>query len=160
METGRVGGRELFCWWCGRGEGKLYVRNFAEVTLLRMSPPPLISLSRGGASDPLLLKDYSGDAPLNMLNQLIEAGWRIYGSLNWVTFGSDNGLSPIWRQAINWSNVEILLIQTLGTDVDEILSEIHEMHFKMSSRKWRPFWLGLNVLTHLPALSARKHITQ
>ena len=30
----------------------------------------------------------------------IEAEWRIYASLNWVIIGSDNGLSPVRRQAI------------------------------------------------------------
>ena len=66
--------------------------------------------------------------------------------------GSDNGLSPGRRQAIIWSNAGILLIWTLGTNFSEILSEIRafsfkKMHLKMSSAKWRPFCLGLNVLT-------------
>ena len=39
--------------------------------------------------------------------------------------GSDNGLPPGRRQAIIWNNDEILLIQTLGTNLSEILSEIH-----------------------------------
>ena len=30
--------------------------------------------------------------------------------------GSDNGLSPGWRQAIIWTNVGILLIGPLGTN--------------------------------------------
>ena len=65
--------------------------------------------------------------------------------------GSDNGLSPGRRQAIIWTNDGILLIRTLGTNFSEILSKIHsfsfkEMHLKMSSGKWRPFCLGLNVL--------------
>ena len=64
---------------------------------------------------------------------------------------SDNGLSPGRRQAIIWTNVGILLIGPLGTNLSEILSEIHtfslkKMNFKMSSAKWRPFCLGLNVL--------------
>ena len=69
-----------------------------------------------------------------------------------LTFiGSDNGLSPGRRQAIIWTNARILLIRTLGTNFSEILSEIHafsftKMHLKMSSGKWRPFCLGLNVL--------------
>ena len=67
--------------------------------------------------------------------------------------GSDNGLSPCRRQAIIWTNAGILLIRTLGTNFIEILSEIRafsfkEMHLKMPSAKWRPFCLGLNVLTH------------
>ena len=65
--------------------------------------------------------------------------------------GSDNGLSPGRRQAIIWTNDGILLIWPLGTNFSEILSEIHsfaftKMHWKMSSAKWRPFCLGLNVL--------------
>ena len=65
--------------------------------------------------------------------------------------GSDNGLSPGRRQAIIWTNAGILLMRTLGTNFNEILSEIHafslkKMHLKMSSAKLRPFCLGLNVL--------------
>ena len=66
--------------------------------------------------------------------------------------GSDNGLSPGRRQAIIRTNAGILLIGTLGTNFSEILSEPHtfsfkKMHLKMSSGRWRPFCLGLNVLT-------------
>ena len=66
--------------------------------------------------------------------------------------GSDNGLSPDRRQAIICTNGGILLIRTLGTNFSEIESETDtfsskEMHLKMSSGKWRPFCLGLNVLT-------------
>ena len=69
--------------------------------------------------------------------------------------GSDNGLSPGRRQAIIWTNAGILLIRTLGTKFSEILSEIHafslkKMHLKISSAKWRPFCLGLNVLNFRP----------
>ena len=65
--------------------------------------------------------------------------------------GPDKGLSPGRRQAIIWTNAGILLIRTLGTNFSEILSEIHafsfkKMRFKMSSAKWHPFCLGLNVL--------------
>ena len=65
--------------------------------------------------------------------------------------GSDNGLSPNQRQAIIWTNAGILSIGVLGTNFSEILIEIHayllnKMHLKMSSGKWRPFCLSLNVL--------------
>ena len=69
--------------------------------------------------------------------------------------GSDNGLSPGRRQAIIWTNDGTLQIPTLGTNFSETFSEIHtfkefkEMHLKMSSGKWQPFCLGLNVLTLL-----------
>ena len=66
--------------------------------------------------------------------------------------GSDNGLSPGRRQAIIWTNVRILSLRTLGTNFSEILLECHsfsfkKMHMKMSSGKWLPSCLGLNVLT-------------
>ena len=54
-----------------------------------------------------------------------------------TTIGSDNGLSPGWRQAIIWTNAGILLIGPLGIKFSEILSEIitfsfNKMHLKMS----------------------------
>ena len=65
--------------------------------------------------------------------------------------GSDNDLSPGRRQAINWTIVGILLIGSLGTNFNETFIEIHmfsftKIHLKASSGKWRPFYLGLNVL--------------
>ena len=69
--------------------------------------------------------------------------------------GSHNGLSPGRRQAIIWTNAGILLIWLLGTNFSEISIKIDtfslkKIHLKMSSGKWRPSCLGLNVLTHLP----------
>ena len=71
---------------------------------------------------------------------------------NLTIIGSDNGFSPGRRQAITWTNVVILLIGPLGTNFSEMLIEIHtfsftKIHLKMSG-KWRPFCLGLNVVTH------------
>ena len=48
----------------------------------------------------------------------------MYASLNLVIIGSDNGLSPVRRQAIIWTNTRILLIEPLGTNFSEILVEI------------------------------------
>ena len=64
---------------------------------------------------------------------------------------SDNGVSPDRCQAIIRTNAEILLIGPLGTNLSEILIEIHtfsykKIHLKMSYGKWPPFCLGLNVL--------------
>ena len=79
-----------------------------------------------------------------------------------TVIGSDHGLSPGRRQAIIWSNAGILLIGPLRTHLmnkqwtnNEIIIEIHtfsfkKIHLKMSSEKWRPFCLGLNVLSILP----------
>ena len=71
--------------------------------------------------------------------------------------GSDNGLLPGRRQAIAWTNVGILLIGPLGTNFSEMLIKIHaflfkKIHLKMSSGKWRPFCLDLNVLYHMSAV--------
>ena len=65
--------------------------------------------------------------------------------------GSDNGLWPGRRQAINWTNAGILLIEPLGTNFSEILIGIQtfsfkKMHMKMSSAKGRFFSLGLSEL--------------
>ena len=66
--------------------------------------------------------------------------------------GSDNGLSPDRRQAIIWTNVGILSIESSGTNISKILKNkirafsFKKMHLKMSSGKWRPSCLGLNVL--------------
>ena len=69
--------------------------------------------------------------------------------------GSDNDLLPGRRQAIIWTNDGILLIRTLGRNFSQFLNEIHTFSFKkiplkMSSAKWRPFCLGLNVLNNPP----------
>ena len=79
---------------------------------------------------------------------------------NLTIIGSDNGLSPGRRQAITWTNVGILLIEPLGTNFSEMLGEIHtysfkKIHLKVSSGKWWPFCLGLNMLNSLPCHHAK-----
>ena len=82
---------------------------------------------------------------------------------NLTIIGSDNGLSPERRQAIIWTNAGILLIGPLGTNFSGISIGIQtfsfkKMHFKMSSAKWRPFCLGLNVLSgRKPIYSRTQH---
>ena len=44
----------------------------------------------------------------------------IYASLNWVSIGSGNGLSPLRRQAIAWTNDDKLSIGPIGQDFNEI----------------------------------------
>ena len=73
--------------------------------------------------------------------------------------GSDNGSRPGQHQAIIWTNAGILLIRTLGTNLSEILSEIHtysfkKMHLKRSSVKWHQFCPGLNVVSCLGYISS------
>ena len=83
---------------------------------------------------------------------------RCVGNVNIID--SENGLTPGWRQAIIGTNVGILLIGPLRTNFSEILIEIKtclfkKEHLEVSSVKWRPFCLGLNVLnvtSHYPGL--------
>ena len=71
---------------------------------------------------------------------------KTFASVTRVSIGSDNGLSPIRRQAIILTNAGILLIGSLGTNFSEILIKIHTSSLKISSGKWRPFCLDHNVL--------------
>ena len=73
----------------------------------------------------------------------------------WTIITSDSGLSPGRHQAIIWTNAGILLTGPLGTNFSEILIVIQtfsfkKMDLKISSAKWRPFCLGLNVLRPVP----------
>ena len=70
---------------------------------------------------------------------------------NLAIIGLDNGLSPGRRQAIISTNAGILLIGPWETNFSEILISINtfsfkKIHLRISSAKWRPFCLGLNVL--------------
>ena len=70
-----------------------------------------------------------------------------------IIIAADNGLSPSRRQAIIWTNAGILLIGPLGINFSEIsiailTSSFKKMLLKVSSVKWGPFCLGLNVITH------------
>ena len=68
--------------------------------------------------------------------KLISPSCRIYASVNQVSIGSDNGLSPIRRQAITCTNAGLLLIGLLGTNFTVVLLfSFKEMHLKMSSAK-------------------------
>ena len=64
----------------------------------------------------------------------------MYASGNWVSIGSGNGLAPVWRQAIAWTNADLLSIGPLGTNFSEILMLILTFSFKKKQLKWQPFW--------------------
>ena len=100
--------------------------------------------------------------PGQHMPRIFLGGWRLthWGRVTHIcvskltTIGSDNGLSAGRRQAIIWTNAGTLLIGTLGTSFSEIIIDIYTFSFKkillnMSSGKWRPFCLGLNVLMHI-----------
>ena len=77
-----------------------------------------------------------------------------------TNIGSNNGLSPGQRQAIIWTNAGILLIVSFRTHFREILINIYifsfkKMHLKMSSGKWQPFCVGLDVLMRFSGMHLR-----
>ena len=70
-----------------------------------------------------------------------------------VSIGSDNGLSPIWRQAIIRTSAGLLSIRPLGANFSENLIKMQnfsfmKIHPKTSSVKWRPFCPGGDELTY------------
>ena len=87
-----------------------------------------------------------------MLEELTHWGRVTHICVSELTIiGSDNGLSPGRRQANIWNNAGLLTIEPLGPDFSEISIEsqkflFKKIHLNMSSAKWRPFCLGLNVL--------------
>ena len=72
-------------------------------------------------------------------------------------------VSPVWRQAIIWTNAAVLSIRPQGTYFSEISFKnqkfsFKEMLLKMSSAKWQPFFLSLNVLKkNLPIKNSPCH---
>ena len=87
---------------------------------------------------PLIVTPKSSKANLNSLTH-----WGRVTHIcvcNLIIIGSDNGLSPDWRQAIIWTNAGIFLIGPLGTNFSEVLVEIitfsfKKMYLKVSSAK-------------------------
>ena len=72
---------------------------------------------------------------------------RIFASVNCVRIGSGNGLVPVWRQAITWTNADLLSIGPLGTNFTECKLNRNKKNFsskkiylKMSSAIWRTFF--------------------
>ena len=68
---------------------------------------------------------------LLVISWLTHWGWVQYICIgNLTIIGSDNGLLPGLCQAIIWTIAGMLLIWTLGTNFNEILSEVHTFSFK------------------------------
>ena len=77
-------------------------------------------------------------------SQLISTEWRICALVNWVIIGTCNGLSPVRRQAITWTNAGLISIGPLGTNFSKILIGIllfsfKKIHLKMPSVKMASF---------------------
>ena len=60
---------------------------------------------------------------LRSLVWLIEVDWRIYASVQQAILGSDNGFSPIRRQAIIWTHADLLPIGPRWIIFSEMLIE-------------------------------------
>ena len=71
---------------------------------------------------------------MNNILLLIKAEWRMYASVIHAIIGSDNGISPVRRQSIIWTNDCLLLIGTLETNFSEI-------RFKTPGSKHATFFL-------------------
>ena len=65
---------------------------------------------------------------------------------NPTIIGSDNGLLPVRRQTIIWTNDGILFIGPLGTWIFYPTFSFRKKYLKISSGKWRSFCFGLSEL--------------
>ena len=70
-----------------------------------------------------------GHTTCGVAGELIEAELRIYASVIEAIIGSDNGLSPDWRQAIIQTSAGTLSIEPLGTNSSEISIKIQTLLF-------------------------------
>ena len=72
----------------------------------------------------------SGNGLALALNELAQwvSWWRIYASLNKANIDSDNDLSPVWCQAIMWTNSSSLLIGLLAAYFSEISIKIETFY--------------------------------
>ena len=73
--------------------------------------------------------------------------------MNRVGIGSDNGLSPIRRQSISWTNAGLFSIGPLWTNLNENLFKIQnfsfmKMHLNISSATQRPILFRGDKLTN------------
>ena len=81
--------------------------------------------------------------------------WKIAkNSHRWIMTIADviNKLRPVWCRAIIWTNnvLVFLLNWTLGNKFESKQYDFHtkrSINLKMSSAKWQPFCISLNVLT-------------
>ena len=87
----------------------------SQVIIGFVQPAPLIKSS---------VPEQNGSYFADSIFECIFFNKDIYASMNWVITGPDNGLSPVRRQAITWTNAGLLLIGILGTYFGEIWNGI------------------------------------
>ena len=86
------------------------------------------------------LKQLYGEAKHSLDTFKASRQCRIYASVNWVNISSCNGLAPVRRQAITWTNTGLLLIGLLGTNfcgirIGILSFSFKKMHLRLSSAK-------------------------
>ena len=83
------------------------------------------------------------------IDSFIETEWRIYASINKAIIGSDNGLLPVWQQAIIWTNAGTRFIQITV--------------FKIGARPWTlagKIWVSLASFPSLSYINFGKIVLQ
>ena len=131
---------EIVYWYCGIKSNTILIDRIASLTSLlgRNHWNSLLKRNHHNFYDIIMMSDGYHDV----------SNWCVKLTI----IASDTGLWPGRRLAIIRTNAEILLIGPLGTNSSEILIKIltfsfKKMHLNVSSEKWRPCCLGLNVLT-------------
>ena len=101
----------------------------------------------------LLFKTYPALPPLCL----------IYASVNRVSIDSDNGLSPIRRQAIIWTNTGLSSIAPSGTIFSEILAKnkllIHELASEIIVREMAAIFSRGRWINASSSMSTQRHPT-
>ena len=90
----------------------------------------------------------------NQADYCVISPWcPIYASVNWVSFGSVNGLSPLRRQAIIWTNAglySIVLLRRIfsGVRLENLLFSLQIVHLKLLSADMAAIFSRGDELTH------------
>ena len=71
-----------------------------------------------------------GAKPSHMTESLVVTDLTHWGWVTHICISKLTNIGEDRRQAIIWTNAWILLIQTLGTNFSDILSEIHAFSLK------------------------------
>ena len=66
----------------------------------------------------------------NFANITLSVECHLYASANLAIVGSDNGLSPVWHQAIIQLNASLLLIGPLKRNFNDIQIKLQQLPYK------------------------------
>ena len=71
---------------------------------------------------------------------------------HWTIIGSENGVSPVWHQAIIWTAVGLLSIKSFEANFSEIFRKIQtftldKIYFKMSAISSQLQWIYLKIFS-------------